>query len=463
MTTSGAGGEAFETAMAKRATEQSAVDEVATQVQDTWDSTVAANTDTTPTGAGLPEAAAATQETALRAQAAEALTAAHADILATRNNKPVWHGLEATADVTFPLLLASLSGSMSAGATFLGFIRFEEAKKIGYIATIMTSGGTPTTFFINAYTMDAAGNVANVYTTPDLHTQIPNTGTSAWVIDVLSGPNQIDVEAGDVLAFEAVFTGGGSLKMPVYNTLFNAITPHSSAIPKTFAGFRNSTGSLSPSSIAAGSISYSNTPTIPFFAVGVTAVAANYQPPVPTPFLTSGSHTYPIPAWMIAGDCLDVVLLGGGGGGASSNFGNAPGGDAGSWQTKTLVCGTDFPVGATTISVTVGAGGTHPGALQLAGNAGGNSSVTWTDPAAAPHTTTATGGAGGPAGSFSAATTGEGAGRQTFQGKTYFGGGSTSAANGLAPGGGGAGAQAYQLGYNGAPGAVWVTTRQVAI
>lgn len=74
---------------------------------------------------------------------------------------------------------------------------------------------------------------------------------------------------------------------------------------------------------------------------------------------TAGTSTYSIPSWC---NRIDVVAIGGGGGGLNGGvpFNNGGGGGAGSWQTTTLIRGTngdhELPLSTTTLNYTVGAG-----------------------------------------------------------------------------------------------------------
>lgn len=170
-----------------------------------------------------------------------------------------------------------------------------------------------------------------------------------------------------------------------------------------------------------------------------------WPPPAPvlTTYSTAGSYTYNIP-----GDCdrVDAILLGGGQGGTGIGFGNGQGGHAGKWSTTTLVRGVDFPWAATTITGTVGAGGSGNG-----GGAGGSTTAIVTGGS----TYTAVGGSGGMGVTVPG---GEAAGTQAFNSQSYVGGGAQSSLGGVGvvPGGGGAGGGfGSSIGGGGAVGRAW--------
>lgn len=189
-----------------------------------------------------------------------------------------------------------------------------------------------------------------------------------------------------------------------------------------------------------------------FSAFGYLEIEGALPPvaPVTTTHTTVGAVTYSIPYWA---DTLDVVVLGAGGGGNNgTTLVTGQGGTAGQWAQKILTRGVDFPLTATSLTVTVGAGG------AANGGTGGASQVTGTGVV----TMTANGGVGG---GNSGQVQGKGSGNFTCNGIVYTGSsdttGSTNNIPGNAPGGGGRGGNALGgAGGVGARGQVWIRAWQ---
>lgn len=160
-------------------------------------------------------------------------------------------------------------------------------------------------------------------------------------------------------------------------------------------------------------------------------VSMNPAPPLgyprvePATFDVAGGYTYNIPSWCTH---IDVILLGGGEAGTGIGFGNGSGGQAGNWAVATLVRGNDIPWGVTSITGTVGAGGT--------GNGGPGADTTATFSGGGTYT-----GTGGTGNMGAVNPGGEAAGSQTYNDQSYVGGGGQGSLGnaGVAPGGGGAG------------------------
>jgi hypothetical protein len=197
---------------------------------------------------------------------------------------------------------------------------------------------------------------------------------------------------------------------------------------------------------------YSNT--TPWFGLSGAQAATSY-PPVLTSYTSYSAtpYTYVVPTWA---KHIDVVLVGGGGGGNYN--GNAYGGAGGAWNAQTY---STSAIGST-LSVTVGNGGTSGGTsgsgVGYGGN-GGGSIVSGTG-----VSLTASGGSGGSvSGGVGTATTGNAGANENFGGNIYYGGaasGVLSLAN--YPGGGGNAGDYSTLinatfpAYSGAPGAVFI-------
>ncbi|QGJ88312.1 hypothetical protein SEA_DREAMTEAM1_32 [Mycobacterium phage DreamTeam1] len=176
--------------------------------------------------------------------------------------------------------------------------------------------------------------------------------------------------------------------------------------------------------------------------------------PVTTPFTTTGSFTYNIPA-----ECsrLDVIVLGGGGGGQASlaifAYG-APGGPGG-WKGATLVRGVDIDPSITQITGRVGVGGAGgPGPSISPGFPGQSSTAS----CAGFSLEGAQGDGGVLAVGSQAATRGKGPGNFTWNGILYTGGADNTAnsQDGKVPGGAGNGSAQLSRGYDGGRGQVWI-------
>lgn len=188
-------------------------------------------------------------------------------------------------------------------------------------------------------------------------------------------------------------------------------------------------------------------------------VSESYPGGAAVSFTTAGAHSYLIPSWCTR---LDLVALGGGGGGQGGGAlnSNGEGGNAASWTTATVVRGTGIPSNATTLNITVGAGGNKGnGPTKGVGTSGGASSVVHSGTTLA----TSAGGTAGSSGAFGGDRTGQGPNptTKTYNGQNYVGGNSVSSGlPGAAPGGGGFGGTGGFLGgtdgFPGASGAVWI-------
>ena len=181
--------------------------------------------------------------------------------------------------------------------------------------------------------------------------------------------------------------------------------------------------------------------------------------PTTTKITTLGPNTYDIPYWCTF---IDLILVGGGGGGSYSAFTNGVGGAGGQLVGQTFQRGNQIPWTTTTITVTVGSGGTA-GTGSAGPNAGGPTKANWTGK---PGTTPLTAGGGGAMASPMGQTgTGTSPGSVTVNGTPYPGGPNqtTTGAGGNAPGGGGAGGSGLALevaGGAGAGGTAYVVARQ---
>lgn len=203
-----------------------------------------------------------------------------------------------------------------------------------------------------------------------------------------------------------------------------------------------------------------NNTSIPYIGLETSSPPPPSFPDHTTSYTTPGTTTQTIQTWVAH---VDLIGMGGGGGGqgeTGSTVGR--GGSPGSWNTKTLVVGTDIPAGGL-ITITVAAGGAG-GPYFTDGSAGTATTFSWVDPSGATQTLTASGGAGGGLGNganltiYGQATS---PATETYQGVTYQGGGAQLVgAVGNPPGGSGPGGQPFQFGFAGARGQAWTVERQ---
>jgi hypothetical protein len=271
------------------------------------------------------------------------------------------------------------------------------------------------------------------------------------------------VNAGDVLTAEFIVTGTGTHTVAAIPMTW--VPSHPTAQLKSLSASRNpATLGASPASITAANIGWAGITAVPYVGFGITNFPANYQPPTTISYLTNGTYTYTIPSWAkVVGAKLDLWCVGSGGGG-QANYGTLTwwtGGNAGTWAAQTLVCGTDYPTTATSLTVVVGAKGLGAGGYWTNGHPGNISTITWTDPSSTVHTITGNGGAGG-GNAGTSGTNGKSPGNSpALGGVTQFGGTAVGGnATGSPPGGGGGGAGPYQTGGDAADGGAWIQARQ---
>ncbi|QJD50428.1 minor tail protein [Mycobacterium phage Chris] len=432
-------------------------------IQNTIDYLWSAFTGQHGTGKNMAALAQAAQQTSLDITQAVRLAQAHTAILSERRNKPAYVGLADTVEASFPLTEIASGTTMPTVAVTstvapMGFVRCAEGSTKGFVQWIGSGVANITGFFVNVYRMNAAGDLTLIHTSPDLQSQL--TAAAAWQAYVFSFANQTVVEPGDVLAVEFILTGSGTHQ--VAGIASSWVPLHPTAAPRRLGASRNPvTGGRAPSAgiIPAANVVY--TGGLPYVSLGISNVPAGYEPPSTAEYEEAGTYTYDVPEWA---QYLDIVLIGGGSaGGSSFAFTSGQGGWYGTWASKTLQRGVDFPANARQVTVVVAAGGTITGG---AGNAGGTSAVTWLDVNGVQQQLVGEGGpwsGQGPThngGNPNGHSYGQGAPNYQFRGKTYFGGNDANTAPGSRPGGGGSGGPPYLQGANGGTGCVWVTARQ---
>lgn len=427
---------------------------------------------TRSTGSGKSIADATNAATKISGQAAmaEDLSVWNNAILELRNNKSLMSGMDETSESNF-LLSDLLNGAgdpptVAATATSVpvSFWRATETALKGFISWYGKGVTNVTSLVLDLYKLDPATNTWTLFhTSPD---QIgPFPADDSWKLGLYYLPtgDRFQVNAGDIFGVAWRVTGAGTHR--IAGKLGGWLPPDTSGVYPTKPGATR-TGTLT-GSVAASAVTY--TGDVGWFGIGIAAgdIPMPYNAPRPTEYSTPGTYTYSIPPWA---NYIDSVLNGGGGGGCGGNpaFGwGGEGGYAGVWQGETLVRGIDFPSGATTLTITVGAGGAA-GPSNNPGGVGGDSVRAAISGGKA--ALTATGGARGDeqgVDHYSGSSTGS----FTFNGVTYVGGtggvaraaspGTAATSPGAGGGGGGGGTWAIAWpGGAGARGGAWLTARQ---
>jgi hypothetical protein len=306
------------------------------------------------------------------------------------------------------------------------------------------------------YKMDpTTGNMTNVWTSSDISALI---GTSLDFVRVLiPGNQQIAVSASDLIAHEIVNNGASTITIGTSQT---GKANNVNTIPQNLGATRILiSGNVSPATLTTGQITFNGT--VPHINFGIATVPTGYMPPEPWNTTHVGDNTYNIPAFaQVAGALIDVIAVGAGGSGQSEwDAGIMRSGNPGQWASRTLVYGTDIPLGTTQLLMTAGEGGIKCGGYWQNGNNGSNSLVR----VGSTVLLTALGGQGGQGGVGLANGIGQGPDPNpyVYQDKSYWGGSNVGVNHpGDFPGGGGGGATWFEFGGAGADGQVWAVARQ---
>lgn len=384
-------------------------------------------------------------------------------ILGVRNNKSIMQGVDETEESTF-LMSDLFNGSaapplmnVTSAAVPVAFWRATEWATKGFISWFGEGYTNVTGLYIDLYKLNYATSVMELFHSSDNLVGLADT-TWKYIVYYIDEAHRFEVFPGDVIGVGMRVTGAGTHKVAAKSAPW--LPAHPTAVPAKPSASKTGTGN-----VAFGSITYSTD--LPWFGIGI--VAGDTPPlfftPRSTVFTTTGSHTYTIPSWA---NFVDVTMVGGGGGGHRGNEvgQGGEGGDAGSWASETLQRGVDFPVGASTLTFTVGAGGA-PNSGGVPGGLGGSSVRAAIASGKAVFTA-----AGGPGGNAigGSGVNGDSPGNHTYGGTTYVGGGTSllravaAGSPGKSPGGGGAGGSGgFVSSYSGgvgAPGSVWSVARQ---
>jgi hypothetical protein len=420
----------------------------------------------TGSGKSASDVANAATNTASQAQTAEEIGVWNNAILNLRNNKGLMSGIDETEESSFLIsdLWASepLGVSATSTSTPMAFWRATETAKKGFVSWFGKGFTNVTALYIDIYRFNYSTNQLQlVHSSPNQIGAVV-ADWSYQVYNIANLADRIDVNSGDVLAVAWRVTGTGT--HTIAGKTISA-PGHPTVVPSRVAAARTdgATSALSFSSL--GSL-YSSS--VPWFGLGILAGDAppTYYAPRTTEFATPGTSTYLIPDWATY---IDGVYLGAGGGGCGGNpFVGAygEGGYAGLWVGETLVRGVDFPIDATSLSITVGAEGAAGPGNTPGGNGGSTIRAAISSGKAV---ATATGGVGGSAQAVDPK--GDNPGNFTFNGVTYIGGigGGANLGNnggpGGSPGAGGGGGSGGSYGISwaggkGARGGAWFVARQ---
>lgn len=373
--------------------------------------------------------------------------------LGERNNKPLIYGLDDTTESNIAFTDASSGWSLPSGQSLVAFVRCQQSDIKNTISFLAQHA--------NGWTSNVTGVYATLYRVDFANSTLVYIGQSADLGPQLTNSLQwifmsafsTAVQPGDVLAvsFTSSVTGTSGL---ILGGISVSTPAHPTAKLPALAGSISGTTKPGTGAVAFSSITFSNSPT-PYVAFEISNPPTATYPDRLTAFTSSGSVV--IGSWVTD---VDLVALGSGGGGQGElGFTVGNGGLAGTWGVKTLIVGTDIVAGST-ITITVGAGGSG-GGYYNPGIAGQSTIFSWTTPSSTTQTFTAIGGAGG--GTVQNFGVGASPGNETFDGRTYSGGGTTlggSPTTGSIPGGGGGGGQAFQFGGKGARGQAWTVERQ---
>ena len=389
-------------------------------------------------------------------------------ILGIRNNKSIMEGIDETEESTF-LMSDLFTGAatpplinVTSSAVPIAFWRASEWSKKGFISWFGEGFSGITAMYVDIYKFNYTTNTLElIHTSPD----VSGLADATWkyIVYYLDEADRFEVFPGDVIGIGLRVEGAGTHKLGAKSAPW--LPAHPTVVPAKPAATRTGSGNL-----AFGSITYATD--IPWFGIGIVQgdTPPLFYTPRTTAYSSPGSFTYTIPSWA---KFVDVTLVGAGGGGCRGNAGAAlhgEGGEAGSWLSETLERGVDFPVGATSLTIVVGAGGGKgdddhwPGyggaASYRAAIASGKAQIT------------AAGGAGGDG--FGLDTNyiqGDSPGNHTYGGTTFIGGArspsnaASEGGYGRSPGGGGGGGAGgwFGLAWDGGAGGnggAWVTARQ---
>jgi hypothetical protein len=394
----------------------------------------------------------------------------NSNTLGIRNNVPSFVGLDNTSEANMPVTGVNFTSPIGininqADATAIGLIRCANASTKGSLSFLCAapSTGTLTAFYINAFKLDPATGILVYLWSQDVHNLVPTS--KGWVQYVFTTAQRIDVNPGDVLAFEfqGVCSNSPSAIVAMYGQV-SGVPNHPTAVLPNVGGARLAPGTAPPSSNIAA-LGWEALPNAPYVAVEIVGDITQIYPPNPVTITSTGTSSYTISPWLDTGDFVDVIALGDGGGG-EGELGGATGygGTGGSWASRRLVVGTDIAKGGT-LNFNIGSGGAG-GPYFTAGTDGTGTTVQYTKPGVGVQTITAAAGFGGNHTlGYSHNTLGQGLAPSpnpyTFEGQDYYGG-TDQYLNypGNVPGGGGQGAQPFAYGTAGARGQVWLMESQ---
>jgi hypothetical protein len=420
-----------------------------TTITTMWDNVTSALRLIGLSGVSLSDFAAAAQDTSISANSANELAISQQNVLGNRTSNSVGGFLERTTYSN--LRLADLGNGSSPtsvpvtqGNSAMTFLRMPNADTKGVVYWHSSGNTNITGFFINLGRMALDGTVTPIVSSGNLAAQLTSVGQfQQWV---LPGVDKFVHNMSEVIVAEFQVTGSGTVNIAGTPQNSWMTTNHPVATTKRPGASRNTGAAVTPNplSISSGTMNTLFNGNTPMVGLGRSDVPVSYVPPDIQKFSTTGTYTRP--AWMVAGDILDIFLFPAGGGGESGGYG-APGegGAAGQKISRSYVLGSDpkgtgfpvIPMSTTVFTHTLGApgdGGFNPFILDPGSNAA-NSTVS----AAGIATLIGVGGiGGGRSGNNWNRTTGQPAGNLAITDYTEFGGTEAGVNNsGVFPGGGG--------------------------
>lgn len=387
-------------------------------------------------------------------------------ILGNRTSESLFEGTDPTEVSNFTLdKLANGAAdpttlNAAAGFTPMAFYRAKQSDARAVVHWIGKGFTNVTSLLLDFYRFNYTTNQLEWFFTSDnrVGSVGSNWGSLKYVL-----PTPIQLNMGDTIAVGFRVVGSGTHS--IAGLTFGAWQPNDNYVPYKQGAIRTDSAATTISFTTLGSYYSSNVPWLGL-AMNTGDIIPDYHAPRTTQITTVGAYSYVVPEWA---DEVDEILCSGAGGGQGGDpaiFQTGGGGRKGNWSTRTLVRGTDFPVGAVTLAGTVGAGGPYgdwPGQDGENGAATTRNAITGGSGA---HTA-----AGGLSGrDFASDKNGQAAGNITYNGTTYPGGGQAShgkpGATGQAPGGGGGGGDGGTWGVawrggSGARGVAIYVARQV--
>lgn len=344
--------------------------DVATAFQNMFDGFNSATGGTSVSGTTLAQMLQAQGQAANDLAVAYGLGVVNHQILSNVSVQPLSNGNQPTGQVSFTLPDGTLpTVTIASGTSLIAFMNTNPAITVGFVEFLAKCAGTPTSIYLNLYSMDSVtGDLTSLWSSDDISAEI-STSDFEWVPISIPTADQPSLALGQLIGWEIV--AQGATITVVAQTTGAPNKPYQ--VPPNLGASRTtaSTGGVSPASLTPSQLGYGGTR--PFICMSVSDIPPVYWPPNQKAFESAGMATYKLPTTMLPGDLLDMVGCGAGGaaGWADGNYCSflgipygtlnlGQGGEPGKWAAKSLVYGTDIPDDVTELTVFVGAGGNAP-------------------------------------------------------------------------------------------------------